>query len=186
MKAFDIALKDLSQSLRSVFLIGMTIVAPLVITGLLYFAFGGMSSGKTDLPKLQVGIVNQDAPVENQPALGQMIVDMFHDPSVAGWLSAREIPDEDSDDEEYGEYNNGDQYTNRSPDTKNNGCRSDERGQDEPENNEDYAENYSDNEAVFQECPLVFFTRTNVPENDSNNDYENFKPRCHTNTSHIW
>ena len=55
MKVFDIALKDLTRSVRSLFAIGMMIGAPLVITALIYFAFGGAAQGTTDLPAEKVG-----------------------------------------------------------------------------------------------------------------------------------
>ena len=42
MKILDIAFKDLTRSFRSAFAIGMMVVAPLMLTGLIYFAFGGM------------------------------------------------------------------------------------------------------------------------------------------------
>ena len=40
MKILDIAFKDLTRSFRSAFAVGMMFVAPLLITGLIYFAFG--------------------------------------------------------------------------------------------------------------------------------------------------
>ena len=45
MKALDIALKDLVRSWRSAFTLVMMFVAPLLITGLIYMAFGGLGSG---------------------------------------------------------------------------------------------------------------------------------------------
>jgi ABC-2 type transport system permease protein len=96
MKALDIAMKDLKQSLRSLFLIGMVIVAPLVITGLLFFAFGGMAFGKTDIPKLYLAVVNLDQPFEGTPPLGDKLVEMVNDESVSSWLSTSPYPDEAS------------------------------------------------------------------------------------------
>ena len=43
MKILDIALKDLIRSSRSFFLIGMMFFAPLLLVGLIYFAFGGIN-----------------------------------------------------------------------------------------------------------------------------------------------
>ena len=40
MRVFDVALKDLLRSLRSAFLLVMMFVAPLLLTALIYFAFG--------------------------------------------------------------------------------------------------------------------------------------------------
>lgn len=96
MKAIDIALKDLKQSFRSLFLIGMTIAVPLVISALLFFAFGGMAAGKTDLPKLHLAVVNLDRPAQDQPALGDLLEAMVNDESVSSWLSAIPYPDETS------------------------------------------------------------------------------------------
>ena len=60
MKIMDIALKDMLRSLRNIFLIGMVVAAPLLIVGLIYFAFGGMSNERAAMPVMQVGVVNHD------------------------------------------------------------------------------------------------------------------------------
>jgi uncharacterized membrane protein len=52
MKIIDIAIKDFIRSLRSRFAIGMMIFAPLVITGLIFAAFGGSTQDTLDLPAL--------------------------------------------------------------------------------------------------------------------------------------
>ncbi len=93
MKTFDIALKDILQSFRSFFLIGMGIFAPLIITALLFFAFGGFAGEASDLPVLKLGFVNLDQPAQGQN-LGEMIFSMFTDESVSGWLAAARYPDE--------------------------------------------------------------------------------------------
>jgi ABC-2 type transport system permease protein len=96
MKLLDIAYKDLLRSFRSLFAIGMMVVVPLVITGLIYAAFGGMSSGKADLPALKVILVNLDIPLDNQPQLGKLLGDMLKDESVSSWLRVTEMADESS------------------------------------------------------------------------------------------
>lgn len=96
-KIIDIAFKDLLRSFRSFFLIGMTLFAPLLITGVIYMAFGGVGSGgeNTDLPSVTVGFVNLDqTPVEAQIAVGDSLYGMFTDPSVAGWLTVVDFADE--------------------------------------------------------------------------------------------
>lgn len=99
MKLIDIALKDMLRSFRSLFAVGMMIAAPLLITGLIYLAFGGMSSEQPDMPAIQVGLVNADAASVDAPSadapfnLGQTLVEMFTDASVADWLIARAYPD---------------------------------------------------------------------------------------------
>ena len=61
MKILDIAFKDLTRSFRSVFAIGMMVIAPLMLTGLIYFAFGGGSGDSPSMPAIKVGFVNLDA-----------------------------------------------------------------------------------------------------------------------------
>jgi ABC-2 type transport system permease protein len=99
MKVLDIALKDLTRSFRSLFAIGMMVGAPLIITGLIYFAFGGAQGGGTaaDLPAVKVGVVSADQLPAGSPLtapLGQTIHDVFHDDSVKSWLTATDYPDE--------------------------------------------------------------------------------------------
>jgi ABC-2 type transport system permease protein len=102
MKVLDIALKDLTRSLRSTFIIGMTIVAPLLITALIYFAFGGLAAGgATNMPGMRVGVVNADTLPAGSPArtllkepLGSDIRAMFFDDSVKSWITATDYPDE--------------------------------------------------------------------------------------------
>jgi ABC-2 type transport system permease protein len=94
MKIFDIALKNLKQDFRSLFAIGMMFVAPLMITGLLYLAFGGIASGKSDLPVTKVVVVNLDTPPMGSPAIGQMTVAMYQDPTVSKWLQTNTAIDE--------------------------------------------------------------------------------------------
>ena len=60
MKIIDIAIKDVLCSLRSAFIVGMALGGPLLLTGLMYFAFGGMSGGNVSLTPIQVGVVNAD------------------------------------------------------------------------------------------------------------------------------
>jgi hypothetical protein len=97
MKILDIALKDLLRSFRSLFAVGMMVVAPILITALIYFAFGGISSGSSDLPAVKVGVVNLDVPPADAPAglaIGASIHDMFFDDSVKSWLTAVDYADE--------------------------------------------------------------------------------------------
>lgn len=94
MRILDIALKDLTRSFRSFFAIGMMVVAPLLISGLIYFAFGGFSSGKVDFPPLTVAVVNLDRPEQNVPNLSSILLEMFQSPSVGSWLTLETMSDE--------------------------------------------------------------------------------------------
>jgi len=99
MKIIDIAFKDLTRSFRSVFAVGMMVVAPLLLTGLIYFAFGGMSSGDVSTVSIKVGVVNADQlPTDSilDTALGDNIHSMFFDESVQSWIIATDYPDEAS------------------------------------------------------------------------------------------
>jgi ABC-2 type transport system permease protein len=99
MKILDIAFKDLTRSFRSAFAIGMMVVAPLLLTGLIYLAFGGMSGGDVSMTPITVGVVNADqlpaASVIDAP-IGDNIRSMFFDESVKSWITAADYPDEAS------------------------------------------------------------------------------------------
>ncbi len=97
MKILDIAFKDLIRSTRSLFLIGMAFAAPLLITALIYFAFGSMTSGDVSMTAIKVGVVNADvlpAGTRLEAALGENIRSMFFDDSVKSWITASDYPDE--------------------------------------------------------------------------------------------
>lgn len=99
MKILDIAFKDLTMSFRSVFAIGMMVLAPLLLTGLIYFAFDGMSGGDVSSISISVGVVNADQlPADSilETALGDNIRSMFFDESVQSWITATDYPDETS------------------------------------------------------------------------------------------
>ena len=99
MKILDIAFKDLTRSFRSAFAIGMMVIAPLMLTGLIYFAFGGMSSGDVSMTAIKVGVVNADelpdSSVLDAP-IGDNIRSMFFDESVKSWIEASDYTDEAS------------------------------------------------------------------------------------------
>lgn len=99
MKIIDIALKDLTRSFRSAFAVGMAVIAPLLLVGLIYFALGGALSGEADLPAVTVGLVNSDSLPAGAPLdkpLGEHIRDMFYDQSVESWITPSDYPDEAS------------------------------------------------------------------------------------------
>ena len=99
MKIIAIAFKDLTRSLRSLFLIGMALAAPLLITLLIYFAFGSMKSGDVSMTSIRVGVVDADVLPLNAPLeapLGRSVHDMFFDESVKAWITASDYADESS------------------------------------------------------------------------------------------
>jgi ABC-2 type transport system permease protein len=61
MKVFDIAIKDLTRSFRSMFAVIFMFGVPLLVTGMFYFMFGNMAEdGGFDLPRTNVVIANMD------------------------------------------------------------------------------------------------------------------------------
>lgn len=97
MKILDIAFKDLIRSTRSLFLIGMAFAAPLLLTGLIYFAFGSIAGGDLSMPNISVGVVNMDVLPADAPLdapLGENIRSMFFDESVKSWITASDYADE--------------------------------------------------------------------------------------------
>ncbi|MBI5566517.1 MAG: ABC transporter permease, partial [Chloroflexi bacterium] len=95
MKIIDIALKDLTRSFRSAFAVGMMFVAPLLITGLIYFAFGGLSggSGGFSIQPVKVVIANLDQATSGF-SVGDLIVAAMSDPDFGQWFSVTTAPDE--------------------------------------------------------------------------------------------
>lgn len=97
MKIVAIALKDVVHAFRSAFLVVMMFVAPLLITGLIYLAFGGMltGSGGMTLPKATVLIVNLDRP---DPAYGlnagEMLAGALRGQALGGLMDDQLAPDE--------------------------------------------------------------------------------------------
>ena len=99
MKVIQIALKDLRRSFRSAFLLVMMFVAPLLITGLLYFAFGNASGGQGSfsLPVTRVRVANLDQPGSGTGlAAGQMLLQYLQSEELAGLFETTPAPDEAS------------------------------------------------------------------------------------------
>ena len=97
MKILDIAFKDMIHSFRSVFAIGMMVVAPLMLTGMIYLAFGGMSGGDVSMTPITVGVVNLDRLPDDSvldAPIGDNIRSMFFDDSVKSWITASDYSDE--------------------------------------------------------------------------------------------
>ena len=100
MKILDISIKDLKHIFKSVFSLVMMFGAPLLITGLLYFAFGGIASGDGgfNMPVTKVQIVNLDQPGAQASGFqaGQMLVNFLQDESLSDVIEVSLAPDEPS------------------------------------------------------------------------------------------
>ncbi len=97
MKIWDIALKDLLRSFRSAMLLVMMFVVPLLITGLIYFAFGRAGGGSFELPLTRVQVANMDrADTHSGLAAGKMLAEHLQGEELAGLLQVALSPDEAS------------------------------------------------------------------------------------------
>lgn len=99
MKILDVAFKDMLRHFRSGFALVMMFVAPLLITGIIHFAFGGLGSddGGFDLPVTRVQVVNLDRPdPQGGFSAGQALVEFLQDEQLADLLQVTEIADEAS------------------------------------------------------------------------------------------
>ena len=100
MKIMDVAIKDLKRVFRSASALVMMFGAPLLIAGLLYFAFGGLASGEGsfNLVRTRVVIVNLDQPGSSGGAFhaGRMLVGFLRDKGLANILEIKMASDESS------------------------------------------------------------------------------------------
>jgi ABC-type Na+ efflux pump permease subunit len=100
MNIMDVALKDLKRVFRSAFALIMMFGAPLLIAGLLYFAFGGLASGNGSfsLPRTRVIIANLDNPSTSASTFkaGEMLVQFLQNKDLADVLEITIAPDEAS------------------------------------------------------------------------------------------
>ena len=96
MKVLDIALKDMLRSFRSGFALVMMFVVPLLVTGIMQFAFGGLGGdGGFDLPVTRVQVVNLDQPgPQFSFSFGQMLVGFLQREELADLLQVTEVADE--------------------------------------------------------------------------------------------
>ena len=95
---FPVAWKDLVQTFRSPFSLAMMFAAPLLITGLLFFAFGNLGGDGEDirLPETRVVVVNLDAAGTGGLAAGtgglaagRMLVENLRSEELADLLKIR-------------------------------------------------------------------------------------------------
>jgi ABC-2 type transport system permease protein len=97
MKALQIAFKDLLRSFKSPFVLIMMFGAPLLITGLLYFAFGSLTGGgDLDLQTVRVQVANLDQPGAQGDgfAAGEMLVEFLQSEDLGDLLEVTPTGDE--------------------------------------------------------------------------------------------
>jgi ABC-2 type transport system permease protein len=100
MKIMDVTLKDLKRVFRSAFALIMMFGAPLLIAGLLYFAFGGMTGGgdSFNLTRTRLVIANLDQvnASESPFKAGEMLVEFLQDEELADMLEVTMASEETS------------------------------------------------------------------------------------------
>ena len=97
MRILDIAFKDLLRSLRTPFALVMMFGAPLLITGLLYFAFGSLAGGDDlNLQAVRVQVVNLDYAGSRSGGLaaGEMLVEFLQSDDLGELLEVTVAADE--------------------------------------------------------------------------------------------
>ncbi len=97
MKIVDVALKDLRRVFRSPFDLVMMFGAPLLLAGLLYFAFGGMSSGSGsyNLARTKVVVANLDkAGAGSSFQAGAMLVSFLQGKDLVNMVEISQASDE--------------------------------------------------------------------------------------------
>jgi ABC-2 type transport system permease protein len=97
LKIWTIARKDLLRSFRSAVLLVMMLVFPLLVTGLIYFAFGRAGGDHFALPLTVVQVANLDRGDERSGlAAGAMLAEHLQSEELAGLLQVALAPDEAS------------------------------------------------------------------------------------------
>lgn len=98
MNTLDVALKDLKRVFRSPFALIMMFGAPLLIAGLLYFAFGGLVSGNGSftLAKTRLIIVNLDQASSSGSSFkaGEKLISFLQNKDLSDILEITIAPDE--------------------------------------------------------------------------------------------
>jgi ABC-type Na+ efflux pump permease subunit len=97
--ALDVAIKDLTLYSRSLFVWAMMFAAPLLIAGLIYFAFGGLGSGGSfRVPVTRLQVANLDEPAAQMGGLsaGKMLVEFLQDDSLTDLVQVTMAGDEAS------------------------------------------------------------------------------------------
>jgi ABC-2 type transport system permease protein len=92
MRILDIAFKDLVRSFRNAFAVVMMFIVPLLITGLIYVAFSGLTGGgdgEIDVPVTKVALVNLDG-----GQAGNALVDFLTSESLNKLLQVIPVDDE--------------------------------------------------------------------------------------------
>lgn len=93
-KIFTIAWKDLLRSIRSLYFIGISLIAPLLLSFLFSAAFGG-GGESTAISNIAIAFVNQDVPPQGSPNLGETVYEIFHSAGLKDLITLHEVAGEE-------------------------------------------------------------------------------------------
>ncbi len=99
MKAIHVAIRDLRLTLRSGFSLAMMFAAPLLITGLLYFAFGGLSGDgeEIDIARNTVAIADEDDAAESAMLdAGEILKETLRSETAAAFFDLVDVENKES------------------------------------------------------------------------------------------
>ena len=95
MNTIYIAIKDLRRTFSNPFSLVMMLGAPLIITGLLFFAFGNVGNDESgfNLPTSRVQVVNLDQPSGASGGFdaGEMLISFLQDENLQGMMIFEEV-----------------------------------------------------------------------------------------------
>ncbi|MEI6309448.1 MAG: ABC transporter permease [bacterium] len=95
MLLWELVWKDLRRMFRSPFAVGMAFIAPLLITGLLYLAFGGLSSGSGGIGLTRLAVVDLDQAVPGIEAkAGAIVTQVLSAPALSSLFQVSSVSDE--------------------------------------------------------------------------------------------
>jgi len=92
-KIFAIASKDLLRSIRSLYFVGMSLVAPLLLAFLFSTAFGG-GDDSTAISNIAIAFVNQDVPVQSSPNHGEIVYQIFQTTGLKEMITLHDVANE--------------------------------------------------------------------------------------------
>jgi ABC-2 type transport system permease protein len=93
-KVLAIASKDLLRSIRSLYFVGISLLAPLLLSFLFSAAFGG-GEESTAISNMEIALVNQDAPAQGNPNLGETVLEVLRSDGLKDLITVHAVGNEE-------------------------------------------------------------------------------------------
>ncbi|NMC29698.1 MAG: ABC transporter permease [Pelolinea sp.] len=93
-KVLAIASKDLLRSIRSLYFVGISLLAPLLLSFLFSAAFGG-GKESTAISNMEIALVNQDAPAQGNPNLGETVLEVLRSDGLKDLITVHAVGNEE-------------------------------------------------------------------------------------------